>query len=228
VRLSEQVVSGLADLVQLRDRIRPVIEAAVRATPIYGLSALGRAIDATTGSSPGDSFAVLSALFLLHRLQRHRHLDAAETVQVLSDSITRFDHFRRWSEAERNSWDEVKPDIRWALDQLREEDNAVLVSEKAESLAWSHQNVLFSTRLITDARPVFNADGTKIKQVVLTTNLHIEYGSGAGMREKLVLAMDAKDVRELRIACERAEVKMQTCLKNFENHNPVSPPVEAE
>jgi hypothetical protein len=228
VRLSEQVVSGLADLIELRDRIRPVVEAAMKASPSYGMRSLGRAVDTAANSSPGDSSAILSALLLVRRLQEFRKLDSDDTVLVVSLSLKRFDHFRKFAEGDREKWNETAPDVVWALDQLANENNPVLISEKAESVAWSHQNILFSTRIITDVRPVFNADGTKVEQVIVTSNLHLEYAAGNGMQEKLVLAMDALDVAELRRVCERAEVKMQTCLKEFEAQKPIAPPVEMD
>jgi hypothetical protein len=226
-QLSDQAITSLTALVRGRASIRTIVESTLGVEASYGVRALSRRVAAISGTPHDDVFDVLSALLVIHRFQTFRHLDPESVVTVFSRSLERYPG-KRWDEELKRGWEEATPTIAWSLAQLENEDNPLLISEKAEALVWSHQNVLFSSRVITDVRPVFDASGTKILEVIVTNSLHVEFTTGRGGQEKLVFAMDATDVAELRRACERAEVKIQTALREFESHKPIAPPTEVD
>jgi hypothetical protein len=83
-------------------------------------------------------------------------------------------------------------------------DHPFFISSKAERLSYLHENLYQDGEIITDARPVFNEDGSKIIEMVVTHSLVVSAYKGGWHGERVHFAMDAADVLRLRDLCERA------------------------
>jgi hypothetical protein len=88
-------------------------------------------------------------------------------------------------------------------------DNAVTISYKAQRLTYLRENIYQDAEIITDARPVFDGNGEKIIEYLVTHYLVATYFHH-GRFEQIHLAMDAADVVKLRKACDRAIIKSKT------------------
>jgi hypothetical protein len=92
-----------------------------------------------------------------------------------------------------------------ALDQVLRVvlHNKVDVLTKCLELSYDFSNLLSSSRLITDIRPVFDSAASRIEAGVVTFTLRLNFTEG-GADKTLNFALDEKDVRELQSQCDRA------------------------
>jgi uncharacterized protein (DUF1778 family) len=86
--------------------------------------------------------------------------------------------------------------------------NEVLnISAKAAGVLTDHEHIFCDVRILTDIRPVFGSDISKVPDVSVTIYmLKIGYHEGRTHKEFFV-ALNAEDLRELREALDRAEAK---------------------
>lgn len=89
-------------------------------------------------------------------------------------------------------------------------DHPLHISIKAEKLSFLHENLYQDGEIITDIRPIFDAAGNKILEMIVTHSLVLNSFSYGGGTERTHFAMDAADVLRLRDACERAIKKSAT------------------
>ena len=80
---------------------------------------------------------------------------------------------------------------------------------KALELRYDYANLLESSRMITDLRPVYNEDANQIEGVVVSFTLRLEFIDIDG-RHGMSIALDESDVRTLLWECERAIQKART------------------
>lgn len=79
---------------------------------------------------------------------------------------------------------------------------------KAVDLLYDQPNVLQSTRILTDVRPVFTTTDSSFESAVITQTLRIKYFESGEIRS-LNIAIDEADIRQLIAACERAMSKSE-------------------
>jgi hypothetical protein len=85
---------------------------------------------------------------------------------------------------------------------------------KAHDVLIRHAEVFSKTRIITDIRPVFgDTIGDTPPTAVIVHMLNISY-SQAGRRQEIAIALDTKDLQQLKEMVKRAEDKEET-LKSF-------------
>jgi hypothetical protein len=105
-----------------------------------------------------------------------------------------------------------------AIDKVSD-DHPIAIALKAQTLVYSHQNIFLNAKLITDIRPVFSDDASKIDELVVTHMLTLDYTDGTQRNTVLTLAMDQDDIEVLQLQCERAARKTLTLrneLKGFQ------------
>jgi hypothetical protein len=90
------------------------------------------------------------------------------------------------------------------------------LSSKTLDLSYEHPQLLQNARIITEIRPVFNEDASKIDGAVVSHNLVLQYDDLEGNHD-LTLAMDEADVFSLIAQCERAVKKAQTAKEQLQN-----------
>ena len=74
---------------------------------------------------------------------------------------------------------------------------------KALDLSYDYANLLQTTRIVTDIRPIFDNDVTKIDAAVVSFTLRLSYDNTEG-NHGLSIAMNQADVKALREQCDRA------------------------
>ena len=87
---------------------------------------------------------------------------------------------------------------------------------KARDLLSEHKNLLYSSRIITDVRPVFNDDGTlKLTASVISHTLRLKYFVGEDKKE-IYLSIDEKDIKDLIKQLNRAADKENAIRSDFQ------------
>jgi hypothetical protein len=227
IRLSEDMVTDLTDLVVNCGSIGEIIEAAAQVLPAPSIRAFAsRVAKRTTGIEAGVVFHVLFTLVNVRRMQRARDVDSARMIVILTASLERYAP-RKWRKLYLDKWKDACQTITQAVEAIRD-DHPLFVSEKAETLAFSDQNILTSQRIITELRPVFDTDGDNIKETLILHTLLIEYYDGISSPRRIAFTLDSADVQALRQSCDRAERKTETSLKAVSSLNPIQLPEDPE
>jgi hypothetical protein len=114
-----------------------------------------------------------------------------------------------WSESDKNRWVLVEPAFRRLLDS-----SIIRRVVRSESLSHDYANILQSSRVITDLRPIFTGDGKEIEGAIVSFTLRVGYFNGEVMRS-ISLALDCKDVEKLEQQCSRARTKAEALERRF-------------
>ncbi len=100
------------------------------------------------------------------------------------------------------------------LTTILKSDHILDLKTKAISVFTDHDNVFLKAKIITDARPVFNDDGSEIEAfaVIHMLRIHFEHNDN---NQNFFTALDVDDLRQLREVIERAERKAETLKAVF-------------
>jgi hypothetical protein len=125
------------------------------------------------------------------------------------DSALALSRPSEWTDGERGRWSSVEPAFRRLLDST-----VIRRVARSEDLSRDYANILQSTRVITDLRPVFTDDGGDIEGAIVSFTLRIGYFQDEATRS-ISLAMDRKDVERLGQQCQRAVIEANTMERRF-------------
>ena len=219
--LSEDAIEGIRDLVQNRGQLEAIFRATSSERPASSLIALATRVAGKATLDLSVVYDVLIALWNLRRLHMSGSLSAGDFVSQISASLHR-QPSKYIDQETRDGWPETAPILGTILPEIGRE-HQLFISQKAQSLAYSHQNLVMSMRLITDIRPVFDDDITKIHEMMIFHTLSIQYVTGHGAPMIADFALDAADLRSLTDACERASKKLAACSEALRSthFNPV-------
>jgi hypothetical protein len=202
--LSKTAWDDLAHLATHRQKLSEVTDATSRLAPGIRLSDAARTVGEAAGLSPQDANRILWTIQNLQRLKIRLRQDTAELLRTLTATLES-QAPEGWKKAHLEGWREASGLIRGLLDIVRD-DHPLTVLRKAEQLGAEHQNSFMDARILTDLRPVFSAAGDTIHESLIIQTLLIDYHDGTE-RRRVALALDARDIAQIRRLCERAEVK---------------------
>jgi len=224
LRLREHVIGGLQSLLRVSPHIEAISKACSSTRPGVTLSSLSERIGRELGVPEEDVFDSVVALWNLRQWQEGRDETEEEFIGTLTEAIEK-QLAESWTNADLDKWKTVSKTVTNVLASLSP-DHPISVSYKAQSLAYTHQNILMSARVITDVRPVFNEARDKILETVILHRLSVQYSSGHHEPSLIEFALDSQDLRMLREECERAEQKEGICIESLRpnNLNPVTYP----
>ena len=83
---------------------------------------------------------------------------------------------------------------------------------KALDLSYDCDNLLQRSRVLTDIRPLFTDDAGRIEGAVVAHTLRLRYDQ-AGRNEEISFSLDAADLRQLVVHCDRALLKEKTARR---------------
>jgi hypothetical protein len=146
-----------------------------------------------------DSF-IRQALFTFWPIRRG-WLTVEELLQNIRDALS---DTPNWNDQEQRKWSGIES----AFGSLLSLDVVRLVAAGID-LSYEHVNVFKTARVLTDIRPIFTNDATRIEGAVVSHALHIQFQSLDGPHE-LAIALDESDVEELLEICQRALTKTKT------------------
>jgi hypothetical protein len=205
--LTKSVMDDLAHLAKNRPYLPTVAEDISTVTPGVGLLDAARIIAEKTANSPDDMHRTLWTIWNLHHLADSVRIPPADLPEALVVALEKYAP-ATWKDENLEEWREAAPEVAAFLRQLTPE-HPLIVGRKAEQLAYLHQNLLFSAKLVTDVRPVFDAPAQRILEALVLHTLFLEYHDGEQHR-RIAVALDADDVAQLRRLCDRAELKAAT------------------
>ncbi len=107
----------------------------------------------------------------------------------------------------RITQDQVKQlsDLLPEIIAVTQEENFIVLT-KVLRLSYDFTNLLLSSKLLTDARPIFDEEATHVAASVVTFSLQLDFTS-AQNPQTMNFALDWSDVEHLRDQCTRALVK---------------------
>lgn len=164
----------------------------------------------SVATAAGVPFEAAMAVF--YAMENLRYLRVEFGDERVSNSIA-----AQLQPAARKKWEAAKAAIFTALADY-EQNNPVAISIKAQKLGVLHERVYRECEIITDARPVFDAQGETVVEFIVTQSMVLTFRA-SGRTEKIHVAMDAPDLTDLRKACDRAIIKAKS-LKAALSANP--------
>jgi hypothetical protein len=216
--LPQRAYDDIIDLIYNRTVILAIVTKSASLPPAGSMIHFSSLIGAQLGLDPTVVSVVTNALWNIKNLQSTLELDGKKTLNALAKALKI--RARRFQETHLADWDETVPILAEALDSLND-DHPLLISAKAGVLAYTHERLVMSSRLLTDARPVFNTAGDQVVEVVITHTLAVRFSDGSTDSKLLTFAMDQEDVVSLRKECERAEHKARVVSAALKDLNPV-------
>ena len=208
-----QGLQELAEVAALADRLSDVQKALNQLGPTASAEALRTSIAGALTIDPKRADLILRGLGSLRHLEGATKLPAAELFDTITDSIesTASDD---WKHRHLDVWKAARDKIIAAISR-RSDDDVLSVRGKIHELTYLHENILLNGRLLTELRPVYNSAGDSIVNTVLTTTLLVRY-RGHGLSQEMQFEMDLDDISSLRAECERAERKIATAKRMFQ------------
>jgi hypothetical protein len=135
--------------------------------------------------------------------------DSSQSIGDLFDDVTaELRESAKWSSAELEVWTQETPTIKLLVAMP-----GLVTLAKAVRLQWDHTNVLAETHIITDLRPVFDADASRALAAIICHTLRLSYNS-EGRTHHIALAVDTGDLQRLQRDVERA-LKKAEVMKDY-------------
>ncbi len=204
INLPPSAFQELAMISNYADKLPEIRENASSIAPANDLNELSKRISDTTGIDQSDLKLVLGGLLGLNALLVRVRAKPEQLVDLLTETLE-VQASSSWKDQYLEKWIEAKEKVSQALDWIGQ-DEVFVALRKLQQLRFAHQNILTDVRLINDLRPVYNTDGDKILHMIITYSLLIDYSDGVGPH-RIEFALDARDIRELKRLCERAQKK---------------------
>lgn len=207
LRLSRTARDDLAHLAKQRGNLGAVADATSKLEPGIRLSDAARTVGKAAGIPPQDAARIFWTIQNLQRLKMRLRQDTGELLRTMTATFES-EAPEAWKEENLEGWRKALSAIAEFLDTVQH-DHPLAIARKAEQLGTEHQNLFMDARILTDLRPVFSAAGDIIHESLVIQTLLIDYHDGAEPR-RVALALDARDIAQLRRLCERAEAKAST------------------
>ena len=217
---------GIGQSQMLRD-LQVLMDNAARLSDIVNVEILSAASASTFAHKAAEALDlpesvvndVLNALWRAKQYQKNQELDPHEAVEDLNKQLDS-EETREWKASHIDSWtrcSQVLGDILETID----EDHALLIAIKANRLAYTHQNLLVRSQLLTDIRPVFDSTAEELRELVVTHTLFITYSDDSQTPRMISFAVDADDIAHLLSECQRAATKTKTVKNALRQFNPI-------
>jgi hypothetical protein len=153
--------------------------------------------------SDDDAEALLPPLLSMGMIARSSDTKSVDVVKAFRGVFE--------TPAEQSDWDRVAASIQTLI-----ESSAIRLVTKAMQLSYDYANLLRKAHIVTDLRPLFDESGNSVEAAVVTHTLRVAYHSDDGAHD-ISLAMDLKDIRNLKEQCERAISKAMCIREEFAN-----------
>jgi hypothetical protein len=148
---------------------------------------------------PGSADILLRQALSLTSLRRRRKLIADDVVAGIRQGLR--NAATPWEGDSLDRWNAIEPAFLRLISSAKVETTA-----KVLDLSYDYANLLQTTRIVTDIRPVFDNEVTRIDGAVVSFTLRLNYDNIEGSHS-LSIAMNQADVEFLKQQCERALTK---------------------
>ena len=157
---------------------------------------LQKAIRQVIGDNTSAVDSILRQALSLASFQRRRKLTADDVIDGIRYGLQTSSPASDGTSIAK--WKELEPTFRRLIASSKVETTA-----KVLDLSYDYANLLQTTRIVTDIRPFFDNNVTKIEGAVVSFTLRVSYDNTEG-NHSLSIAMNQADVKILRDQCDRA------------------------
>jgi hypothetical protein len=177
-------------------------------------------------ASPGRFSHPLATRLSIPLVEAGRLLNALQNFQLINQETADQDKTfaliaDRLTPDAREKWIAARETILSILKLIVDTNHPVVISQKARRLAFQYERIFVSGDIVTDLRPVFTIAGDKLLDMIIQHKLIISQHDSTHTDSELHFALDARDVLNLRNACDRAIQKAKV-LKDSLGSLPVT------
>lgn len=163
------------------------------------LQALRRAINEVIGA--GQAEPLLRQILSLRSVVRRAAISVEDVVAGLDEALAAEDAKGKISFAD---WNAIRGNL-IAIIELE----CVRLAAAAIELSYDYANLLLTTKILTDIRPLYNDAADRIQGAVVSFTLRLRYSNADGEHD-LSIALDEDDIEALEKRCKRAVTKAAT------------------
>jgi hypothetical protein len=168
-------------------------------------------------ASPGRFSCPLSQRLSITVAEAGRLLNALQNLQLINQETGNHEKTfaliaDRLTADVREKWISAKGKALSIL-ALVDADHPAIISQKARRLSFQYERIFVNGDIITDLRPVFTTAGDKLLEMIIQHKLIITQHDSTHTDSEIHFVLDARDVINLKNACERA-IQKATVLKD--------------
>ena len=148
----------------------------------------------------------------LEYLKQDTEMSAEEFAEAISDSAF-------YAASDKFKFNENDADVlEERLTKIFKSDHILELNTKAISVLTDHDNLFLSAKILTDARPIFNDEGSALEAIAVVHMLRIHFEHNSEHQD-FFAALDVGDLRKLRHVIDRAEQKAEVLKMTFKASN---------
>ena len=212
--IPESAYEPIRNLVQMDQKdFDALISGLTSAKPSISTPALSRHIAAACPKIPSAVISsIVSQVMTMEYLKQDSEMEAEEfAVAVAASAFCSASEDFEFTESDANIL-EVR------LTKIFQSDHILELNTKAIAVVTDHDNLYLSAKILTDARPVFNDDGSALEAIAVVHMLRIHFENNSSHKD-FFTAMDVADLRKLKQVIERAERKAEVLKNTFKAAN---------
>ena len=212
-----EMLKDIQILTDNTDRLSDIVKAPV--PPAASAPGFARKVAESLELPESDVDDIVRALWRTKLFQKNRGVSPEQAVELI-DRLLEMQAPGEWKEKHLNAWKKCSSQLGDLLEAV-DDDHPLLIAFKAQDLAYTHQNILVSSKLVTDIRPVFNSSREQLRALVITHTLFIRYSDANQMPCVASFTVDSADVADLLSECQRAATKTKTVRDTLHTFNPI-------
>jgi hypothetical protein len=206
LRLSQTQLSDLKSIADLSEsQLRSALAGLAELTPIpMSQEEVARVFARVIPDQPARVDSLVRQVLALAGLQYRSDTPYDELVLALRSALS-----SKLEPGLMEAWARIEP----AFEELLRSQPIRTVVKSLE-LTYDYANLIQSTNVVTDIRPIFDDEAEDVIGSVVSFTLRLSYRNGESL-QSLSLAFDAEDVARLRDQCVRALKKAETAREHF-------------
>lgn len=212
--IPESAYEPIRNLVEMDQKdFDAFISGLTSAKPSISTPALSRHIAAVCPNIPSAVISsIVSQVMTMEYLKQESEMDADEfSVAVAASALGAASKDFEFTEQDADV-------LEARLAKIFQSDHILELNTKAIAVITDHDNLFLSAKILTDARPVFNDDGSGLEAIAVVHMLRIHFQHNS-LHEDFFAAMDVADIRKLKQVIERAERKAEVLKQTFKAAN---------
>lgn len=214
IPINRYVLTDIEACVILSSKLSEILATASSVGPCATLDTLAENVAGALSIDPEAVERVFRVIVNFSAIIGKSEIDA----QAILDNLTvriRDEAPTPWKKKHLEGWEQLIQTIVDILTSMTP-SHPILITYKAETLAYTQPSLLIDAKIITDVRPIFNEEADDVIEFVVSHSLILRYLDGK-TETKSHISIDAADIRKIRTLCDRAEEKSNTLLSVFSN-----------
>ena len=152
-------------------------------------------------------------LLSLFNLVWKQGISVDELLDGLNSGIIDSECISRWNKSKIEKWESLRP----ALKKLFSIEALSPIVEAMELSYDSSSNLFENAKILTEIRPVFNQDASKMEGAMISYSLRLTYRNSNGV-ENLIIDLDDDDIKKLNDQCAGALNRANLIKKTMQEY----------